>query len=175
MVNGRGGRLIPIGSTLSFRDLERSLSLTSWIVSFSNFWMRKRRVWCCSWGGFLFLRLYLGSFWTLVFMSLDNSPSSTYHIFRRLLYPFHLFRMMIKSFHLFKRLVKPCHIFRRLVKSCHILRMLFKPFHLYMRWISYFLGGFNPFYHFRRLVTPFLLEVNDSQSNSWQVKGGRRG
>ena len=32
---------------------------------------------CCTWGGFLFLRLYLGSLGTLVFMSLDSSPSLT--------------------------------------------------------------------------------------------------
>ena len=37
-----------------------------------------------------------------------------------------------------------------------------------------FLGGINPFLLFRRLVTPFLLKVNDSQSDSWQVKGNQR-
>ena len=38
--------MIPFGSTLSFNDLERSSSLTSWMVSFSNLWIRKR-IECC--------------------------------------------------------------------------------------------------------------------------------
>ena len=67
--------MIPIGSTLSFRDLERSLSLTSWIVSFSNFLMRKTRASCCSWGWILFLKAYRGSLGTLVFSLWENSPS----------------------------------------------------------------------------------------------------
>ena len=67
--------MIPIGSTLSFRDLERSLSLTSWIVSFSNFLMRKRRACCCSWGWILFLKAYRGSLGTIVFSLWENSPS----------------------------------------------------------------------------------------------------
>ena len=74
-VNGRGGEVIPIGSTLSFRDLERSLSLTSWIVSFSNFLLRKRMACCCNWGWVLFLKLYLGSEVGLMFICWCESSS----------------------------------------------------------------------------------------------------
>ena len=74
-INGRGGKVIAIGSSLSFKDFERSFSLTSWIVSFSNFWIRKRMVCCCNRGWVLFLNVYLGSIGTLVFISWENSPS----------------------------------------------------------------------------------------------------
>ena len=74
-INGRGGKVIPIGSSLSLIVLERSFSLTSWIVSFSDFWIRKRMACCCNWGWVLFLNVYLGSIGTLVFLSWENSPS----------------------------------------------------------------------------------------------------
>ena len=74
--------MIPLGSTLSFNDLERSSSLTSWMVyylwinlSLPNLWIRKRIVCCCNWGWVLFLSVYLGSLGTIVFMFWGDSPS----------------------------------------------------------------------------------------------------
>ena len=67
----------------------------------------------------------------------------------------------------FRRCVTPCHICRRLVKYCHIFRMLVNTFQLYSR-------SDNPFYLFKIQVTYFIIEVNDGQNNSLQVKGTKK-
>ena len=96
----------------------------------------------------------------------------SFHLFRRSVKPFHSFRMMTKPFYLFRRLVKPSLIFRSMVKPCHIVKRLIRPIHLSRRLVNYLLRWVNSFYHFRRLLTPFLIDVNDGQHDSWQVKGG---
>ena len=72
-----------------------------------------------------------------------------------------------------------CHMVITLKYKSHscIIKDSAKPFHIVGGWSSdstFFGGQSNPFHHFRRLVTPFLLEVNDSQNDSWPVKGGQR-
>ena len=80
--NGRGEKKIPFGSTLYFNDLERSSSFSSWMVSFSNLWIRKRIACCFNWGWVLYLSVYLGSLGTLVFWCWGDSSSGTHMTLR---------------------------------------------------------------------------------------------
>ena len=75
---GKGRKIIPFESTLSFNVLERSSSFLSWMDNFSNLWIRRSMIFYCFWEWFLFLNSYLGSLGTLVFLCWDNSPSASH-------------------------------------------------------------------------------------------------